>query len=57
MLRLVAHVVASIGDAGGGLLDRTALGAPLLPERLVTGLPLALMLRGDEGEMLRGLEL
>jgi hypothetical protein len=57
MLRLVAGVYTLLGDAGGGALKGSALGSPLLPEQLLTGLPLALELRDDEGRTARGLAL
>jgi len=57
LYRLVATVYTALGDAGGGILADTALGAPFLPEHLLTGLPVALELTDDEGRTLRGLQL
>jgi hypothetical protein len=57
MLRLVAGAFTAVGEAGSGALGNTALGSPLLPEALLTGLPLAVAIVDDRGVEQRALQL
>lgn len=57
MLRLVADVFRTLGEAGGETLGGKVLGAPLLPGEALTGLPLSVAITDTDGRVLRGLEL